>query len=194
MSLLNALTEQIGGQVLQGLAKNIGADEGVTGAAISAAIPMIVGALAKNASTDDGAASLSNALQKDHDGSILDNLGGFLSQSDNGPGGAILGHVFGQKRGGIESALSQITGLNSGQSGNLLENLAPVILGQLGRTQRSQGLNPADLAGLLAGESQQQSQGAGSPVMDILGKVLDQDGDGSMLDDIGGLLGGFLKR
>lgn len=192
MSLLNALTEQIGGQVLQGLAKNLGIDEGVAGVAVSAAIPMIVGALAKNTSSQDGAASLSNALQKDHDGSILDNLGGFLSQSDNGPGGAILGHVFGQKRGGIESALSQITGLDQGKSGNLLENLAPVIMGQLGKTQRSQGLNPADLAGLLAGESQQAKQ-SGSPMMDMLGKIMDQDGDGSMIDDIGGMLGKFLK-
>lgn len=192
MSLLNALTQQIGGQVLTGLAKNLGIDEGVAGVAVSAAIPMIVGALAKNSATEDGAASLSNALQKDHDGSILDNLGGFLSQSDNGPGGAILGHVFGQKRGGIESALGQMAGLEQGQAGNLLENLAPVIMGQLGKTQRSQGLNPADLAGLLAGETTQAKE-AGSPMMDMLGKIMDQDGDGSMIDDIGGMLGKFLK-
>lgn len=192
MSLLNALTQQIGGQVLTGLAKNLGIDEGVAGVAVSAAIPMIVGALAKNSASDEGAASLSNALQKDHDGSLLDNLGGFLSQSDNGPGGAILGHVFGNKRGGIESALGQMAGLDQGKAGSLLENLAPVIMGQLGKTQRTQGLNPADLAGLLAGETNQAKQ-SGSPMMDMLGKIMDQDGDGSMIDDIGGMLGKFLK-
>lgn len=192
MSLLETLTSQISGKALEGLASQLGADSGTTSSAISAALPMIVGALARNASSKDGAASLANALDKDHDGGIMDNLTDFLGSSDNGPGGAILGHVFGNKRTGVEAGLSQMTGLSTGQAGSLLENLAPIVMGQLGRQKKSSGLGIEDLAGLLAGESNTaRSQSGGA--MDLLSSLLDQDGDGSMLDDIGGMLGKFLK-
>ena len=52
-------------------------------------------------------------LAKDHDGTILDNLGGFLSNSDNGPGAGILKHVFGDKRSMVEAGLSQMSGLDA---------------------------------------------------------------------------------
>lgn len=192
MSLLESLTSQIAGSALEGLTRQLGADQGTTMSAISAALPMIVGAMAKNASSQDGAASLANALEKDHDGGILDNLTDFLGSSDNGPGGAILGHVFGNKRTGVEAGLSQMTGLNTGQAGNLLENLAPIVMGQLARQKKSNGLGIEDLAGLLAGETQQAKATSGG-AMDMLSSLLDQDGDGSMLDDIGGMLGKFMK-
>ena len=121
MSLLQTLTEQISGSALKGLAGQLGIDEGIAGSAISAALPMIVGAMAKNASTQEGAESLTNALAKDHDGSILDNLGGFLSSTDNGPGAGILKHVFGGKRGMVEQGVSQVSGLDAGKAGALLE-------------------------------------------------------------------------
>lgn len=192
MSLLESLTSQIAGSALEGLTKQLGADQGTTMSAITAALPMIVGAMAKNASSKDGAASLATALEKDHDGGILDNLTDFLGSSDNGAGGAILGHVFGNKRSGVEAGLSQMTGLNTGQAGSLLENLAPLVMGQLGRQKKSNGLGIEDLAGLLAGESKQARSTSGG-AMDLITSLLDQDGDGSMLDDIGGILGKFMK-
>ncbi len=192
MSLLETLASQISGPALEGLAGQLGADKNTTSSAISAALPMIIGAMARNTQSQDGAASLANALEKDHDGGILDNLSGFLGSSDNGPGGAILGHVFGNKRPGVEAGLGKMTGLNSNQAGSLLENLAPIVMGQLGRQKRQRGLGVEDLAGLLAGEKNQaQSQAGGA--MDMLTALLDQDGDGSMLDDIGGMLGKFLR-
>lgn len=192
MSLLETLTSQIAGSALEGLSKQLGADQNTTMSAVTAALPMIVGAMAKNTSSEDGAASLANALEKDHDGGILDNLTDFLGSSDNGAGGAILGHVFGNKRSGVEAGLSQMTGLNTGQAGSLLENLAPLVMGQLGRQKKSGGLGVNDLAGLLAGESQAAKASSGG-AMDLITSLLDQDGDGSMLDDIGGILGKFMK-
>ena len=58
MSLLQTLTEQISGSALSGLAGQLGADEGTTQSAIAAALPMIIGAMAKNASSDQGATAL----------------------------------------------------------------------------------------------------------------------------------------
>ena len=196
MSLIEQLTQQISGQALSGLSQQIGADEGMTSAAISAALPMLVSAMAKNASTDQGAASLHNALANDHDGSILDNLGGFLASTDNGPGAGILKHVLGSKQGGVEQGISQMSGMDAGKVASLLQNLAPLVMGYLGKQQKSQGLDIGGLTSILFNERGGISQrgGTGSAAMDMLGGLLDQDGDGSFLDDVGGMLGGFLKK
>ncbi|MEZ4685230.1 MAG: DUF937 domain-containing protein [Bacteroidia bacterium] len=81
--------------------------------------------------------SAHNALDNDCDGSILDMAGAFLSNSDNGPGAGILRHLFGEKRGGIESAISSMAGINLNQAGGLLENLACFVMGA-GWQQKSQ--------------------------------------------------------
>ena len=191
MSITDLLLQQISGQALNGLSKQLGMSDSQAGSAIAAALPMIVGALAKNASNNDGAASLANALTKDHDGGILDNLTDFLGSTDNGAGPGILKHVLGGNRGLVEAALGQMAGINQNQAGGLLENLAPLVMGALGKQQRASGLDAGGIADLLMGESTQHKQRA-SGAMDMLGKILDADGDGSMLDDVGGLLGGLL--
>ncbi len=195
MSLLESLTSQISGNALEGLSKQLGLDPNTTSTAISAALPMIVSALARNASTKEGASSLANALDKDHDGGILEDLSGFLGSPDNGPGPAILGHIFGNKRPGMEAGLSQVAGVQPNQMSGILENLAPLVMGYLGRQKRQQGMGIEDLSSLLTGERQQaQTQVQSNGTMDMLTRMLDQDGDGSIIDDIGGMLGRFLRK
>ncbi|HRF38840.1 MAG TPA: DUF937 domain-containing protein, partial [Saprospiraceae bacterium] len=66
----------------------------------------LVSALARNASTEQGAAALSNALDRDHDGSILSNLAGLLggqapAQDNRALNGAgILNHILGDRQSG----------------------------------------------------------------------------------------------
>lgn len=187
------LTQTLAGDNLSALSKQLGMNEQQASSAISAALPMIMGALSRNTQSTGGAAGLFNALNNDHDGGILDNVGGFLSSTDNGAGAGILRHLFGGKREGIEAGISSMAGIEQQQAGGLLENLAPLVMGMLGKQQRSEGLDIAGLASLLGGESQQASS-ASSTAMSLLGNILDQDGDGSMIDDIGGMLGGLLGR
>lgn len=193
MSLLDALTQQIGGQNLSALAGQLGMDESQTSSAISAALPMMIQAMNRNTNSQDGAASFANALDKDHDGSILNDLGGFFASPNNGSGPGILKHLFGDKRGQVEHGISSIAGIDQQKAGGLLENLAPVLMGFLGQQKRQQGLDMVGIASLLGGFSGQAQQQGGnsSAAMSLLNNILDKDGDGSMLDDIGGMLGGL---
>ncbi len=193
MSLLESLTQQLGGENLSALSKQLGLNENQTSSAISAALPMMIQAMNRNTSSEEGAASLAGALERDHDGGILDNLGGFFSQQDNGAGPGILNHLFGGKRNMVEQGVSQMSGINSQQAGGLLENLAPVLMGFLGQQKRQQGLDIGGIASLIGGFTGQASQSGGnsSAAMSLLNGILDKDGDGSMLDDIGGMLGGL---
>src|SRR6476661_9151899 len=92
MSLLDMLQQQLGGDAVKQISGQLGADHGTTQTAIAAALPMIVGALARNTQDPAQAGALSNALSKDHDGSILDDVTGYLSRGGNtADGNAILG-------------------------------------------------------------------------------------------------------
>lgn len=194
-SILDLLGSELGQSTIQQVIGNqLGTDSETTQKAIGAALPILMGALGRNAATPEGAKALSNALSRDHDGSILTNLTGALgSQNVMDDGQAILGHVLGGKRDTIESALGSATGMDSGQVGQLMAMLAPVVLGQLGKTQRESGLDAGALAGLLGGERKAAESQLGG-----FASLLDMDGDGSIVDDVvnigskvlGGLFGG----
>ena len=66
--------------------------------------------------------------------------------------------------------------------------LAPLVMGALGKAQREKGLDTGGLAGMLGGE-QQRAADAAPGVMGMLTSFLDRDHDGSVMDDIGGMLG-----
>ena len=188
MDLTELLVQQLSGDGLSNISRQIGADEGMTSQAASAAIPLLVSALARNSAQPEGAESLFKALQRDHDGSILDDLPGFLGNPQAANGAGILGHVLGDRRGPVENGLAQSTGLDAGSAGQLLEILAPVVMGALGRTEREQGLDANGLSRFL-GSQQQSVQSASPDVMGLLGNLLDADKDGSALDDIGRIAG-----
>ena len=191
-SILDMLKGQLGGQALEMIGSQIGADRSQVEKAMPAALGSLMTGLARNARSAEGAGALATALSKDHDGTILDNLSGVISAPEQGPGAGILGHVFGSKRGAVESALGQSTGLDAGSMGKLLTMLAPLVMGALGKKQRQGGLNPSDLGGLLRQE--QETAARQAPDLGMLGGLLDRDGDGDIKDDVAEIGGSLLKN
>ena len=193
-SLIEMLTQQLTNDQRVGRVSNqLGSDQAATRNAVGAALPILMGALARNSAEKNGAAALDRALDK-HDGGILDNLDGFLDAPDTNDGEGILRHVLGGKRGTVEAGVSKASGLDPSIVGKLLPMLAPVVLGALGRQKREANLNADGLASMLGAERQQMEQA--NPAMGMLQGLLDQDGDGSIADDIlgkvgKGLLGGL---
>ncbi len=209
MDLLGTLTQSLGGNTLGQLSRAVGADERTTQRAAMAALPLLLGAMNRNTNDPQGAASLASALDRDHDGGLLDHLGGFLGGLGGGtaPAGAaaaipglspragngagILGHIFGDRLGGVERGVGKATGLDSGQTTRLLMALAPMVMAALGRKKRAEGLDAGGLSDLLGRESTRARQAAPDDLLGSLGSLLDRDGDGSPINDVlGGLLGG----
>jgi hypothetical protein len=189
--ITDMLMQQLSGNAVSQISQKLGVDQGTASQAIAMAAPLLMAALARNASNPQGAQELHQALNKDHDGGILDNVAGFLGgnpQAANGAG--ILGHVLGDQRGAVQNGLAQQTGLDANASGQLLEMLAPMVMGALGKTQQQQGLDANGLSALLG--SQQQAAQASSPdMMGMLGGLLDMNKDGNPIDDIGRIAGKF---
>ena len=192
-ALTEMLTRQLAGGALSQISGKIGADQGTTGKAVAIAIPLLISALARNSSTPSGAQALNQAVAKDHDGSILDNLSGFISNSESANGSGILGHVFGESRGNVETGLAQTTGLEPSAAGRLLETVAPLVMGALGKTQQQQGLDADGLSAFL-GSQQQQAQSSSPDVMGMLSSFLDSNKDGSVMDDLSQMAGKLFGR
>jgi hypothetical protein len=151
-------------------------------------MPLLISALANNASKPDGAQELQQALVNDHDGSILNDTAGFLSNPQAANGAGILGHILGGQQPVVTQGLAQGTGLNSGQVGQLLQIAAPLLMGALGQQQQQQGFDTNGLSAFLGGQ-QQLAQQSNPDMMSMLNSLLDMDRDGSALDDILGMVG-----
>ena len=191
-SLMNAILGQFDADSLNQISSQLGANPQTTGNVIAAAAPLLLSALSRNASSPDGRESLYNAVSNDHDGGILDNLMGFLGGgAQQGDGEGILGHVFGGAQNGVTNALSKATGMDASNVGRLLVMLAPIVMGFLGRTRQQQGLGPSSLAGLLGGETEYAQQ-AQPGLMSTFSRFLDQNGNGSAVDELSSILGGLL--
>lgn len=199
-NILDLVQSQLSGDVLEQLAKQIGGGTAETQTAIQSAIPAMLQAMTKNSASEEGAASLANALEKDHDGSILNDLMGFVTQgNDTNGGSSILSHLFGQKKPVVETAISQNSGLDSNATSNLMTQLAPIVMGFLGQEKKSGGFDMSSIASLvmsqLSGAKEQQK--GGNSALDMITSLLDKEGDGisDNLMDIGkGLIGNFFGK
>lgn len=214
VDLLTTLASGLGGSTLDDLSRQIDAPKDKTQSALAAALPMLLGGLAKNTATPEGASSLATAVEKDHDGSVLDQVsdlfgggggggglgalaglaGGLLGGDRAAPatkaldGGAILGHILGNKRPAVEEGVAKASGLDLAQVGKLLALVAPIIMGAIGKLKAAKGLDASGLAGMVQSAAggleptQPGNEGAG-----LLGSLLDKDDDGQIADDIAAL-------
>jgi hypothetical protein len=197
MDLTKVLLESLGNGGLSQIASSVGMDENKTSSAMGALVPVLLGAMSNNAKSG-GAEGLLGALDSDHDGSILDDIGGFLggnnsSRAANGSG--ILKHILGDKTETVSSGLAGKLGVDAGAIGKLLPILAPMIMGYLGKQKRSAGNSGfssdgiGDLLGQLAGGSKQEDDGLDiGDIFDMVGGLAGGNSGG------GGLLGGLLKN
>ncbi len=206
--ILDLLNSDLGKQIISGVSGQTGQSQDKTAGVLSMALPVLMGAMKRNASTPEGASGLMGALSGKHSGGILDNLGGFfgggVDKSDMDDGQGILGHLLGGKQDNVQNAIGQKTGMDSGSVAQILKIAAPILMGFIGKQSQSTGSDSSGignlLGGLLGGQQKEQS---------LIESLIDGDGDGSILDDlagmalgsgnkssggIGGLLGGLFGK
>ncbi len=197
MDLMGAIMDRMDDKSMDKISQSLGMDSAQAQSAVTAALPMLLAGLQRNTRAG-GATNLANALDRDHDGSILDDIGGMLASGGSSEGGKILGHIFGNRQNNVEKGVSQVAGIDPAKAAQLMSMLAPLIMGALGKVKRDQGLGADDLGGLLEREEEivrkRQPDATG-----LAGVLLDADGDGDVdLSDIvsrgGSLLGGLFKR
>lgn len=157
--------------------------------AVEGGFTTLLNAIANNVATPAGAAGFAGALDRDHDGSIIDDIAGFLGgtrQPENTSmlnGSGILKHLLGGSQSQVVEMLGKATGLHKSQAGQLLMSLAPVVMGMLGRQKKVNNLNEGSLADLITRGTQNFNRQSPTNTS-LITKMLDKDGDGSAMDEI----------
>lgn len=206
--ILDLLNGPMGQQIINGVSKQTNQSADKTSNLLSMALPVLMGAMNKNAQTPEGAQGLMGALSKHAGGGLLENLGGFfdggVDDSVQQEGQGILGHLLGGKQPAVENALSQQSGVDVGSVSNILKVAAPLLMNMVGKQSKDAGVSDTNGLSSLLGNLTGGSNNTGS--QSILTSLLDADGDGSIIDDvagmamgqkkggIGGLLGGLFGK
>ncbi|MGJ8593585.1 MAG: DUF937 domain-containing protein [Aquaticitalea sp.] len=196
--ILDLLNSPMGKSIVSGVAGQTNQPESKTQDVLMMAMPVLMQAMRRNASTPQGADGLLGALKGgNHSGTILDNLGGLFSGGVDSnvmeDGSKILGHVLGNKQSNVQNALSQKSGMDSDTIAQILKVAAPILMGVLGSQAKQQNVSDKSglegmLGGLLKGNDPKNEQS-------FLESILDADGDGSIIDDVAGMvLGGDKKK
>ena len=211
-TLLDLLGSNLGNDLVQGTSQQLGMDKQNAAKAVAAAMPLILGAMKNNASSDEGANSLLGALSnpKHSSGRVMDSLGSILggSQIDNDvmdDGDKILGHLFGGNKREAADVVGKSSGIDIGQAMNILKIAAPFIMSYLARQKQQRNVSNAgglgDLLGGLLGNQGGSALNAASllqtfanndsTIDDIAGMVLGGGSGKSSSGGIGDLLGGI---
>ncbi len=176
MDLNNILGALTGNDAVGAIAENLKLDSKQVSSVINNALPSLLGAMQKNASTAGGAEALAQALG-DHAvnaGNILNNL----KAADLTDGSKILSHIFGGNLGNVLGNISKQTGVSTNSVSSILAAIAPSLLALLGKGQQGSGVNAAGLAGMLgmilggvSGGSQSNNSGGLGSILGGLGKI-----------------------
>jgi len=166
------------------IAEQLGVSEGQAEAAVQQVLPGLVGGLAVNASSSEGASTLETVLSH-HAGKDTSSKAK-LKDIDTEDGEKIVGHILGDKEGSVEK-LAAASGLGD-QAGDLIKKVlpivAPIVLAWLANQFLGQKSEPKETA-------QESSSGGG--IGDLLGGLLGGgSSSGGAGDVLGGLLGGLL--
>ncbi|SKC08986.1 hypothetical protein SAMN05660477_02929 [Soonwooa buanensis] len=196
MSLLDLLTGNSSNQVAEQAENKFGISKNQIIALLAVAAPLVISYLRNKSKDANEAEALNNALDKDHDGSILNDPSQALNRQAEG--NSILDHIFGGNKSAVENQLSADTGISMDKIGPVLAMLAPVIMGYIGQQKQQNNVGAGglgDLLGGILGGAQNQAQAQQSnPLNDILGSVLgggQSQSSGNPLNDIlGSVLGG----
>ena len=173
MDLANILGSLAGNDTVNEISKKFNIDTNKVSSVITSALPTLIGAMQKNASTESGAAALAKALG-DHAGnanSMISNL----KNVDLTDGSKILGKILGGNASSIFDKIGKQTGTTSGQVSNILSSIAPALMNMLGKLKGNNNTGNDGLGALLGsvlggGSSSNAGGGLGS-ILGGLGKI-----------------------
>ena len=177
----------------------VGSNDGKTQLAAQGILTTLMSGMAKNAATPEGASSLLSALDRDHDGSVLDDVMGLVTganQSKATNGSGIIKHVLGNQSDNVFGNIAKASGLDISNVAGMATKLAPLLMGVLGKQRRNNALDANNIGDFLKNSAQEHQQKV--PGVDIFSRLLDQDGDGQIMDDIANIgmkmFSNFLKK
>lgn len=183
MNILETLLASARGGALGRAAETRGLGEHDVQSLVAQLVPALTAQMKSNASEDDGR-GLASALGRGNHARYLDDGSTLASPEAVDDGNGILGHILGSKDVSrrVASEAGSQTGLSADVMKRMLPLVATLVMGAMSRQTAAGGNVSAAAAG------------PGGGLLDMLGGMLDSNKDGSLLDDVTGMLGRAFKR
>ena len=169
--------------IVQSIAEKEGISIDDAGSIIDQLAPILMGATKENLRSDKDSSAILKQISDSQFHEMYNNPKEAVRRDDlSDMGNIILGQITGSRENSRKVAMhvEQKTGMNLDVIKNILPMIAPFIIGALGKmaapTINNQNQN----------QNTQVSHGGG--LEDILIGMMDQDHDGSVIDDIGGMI------
>ena len=195
MDIQQLLGGALGQQATQLISNQLGIDANQAQNAVNLALPTILSALNRNASTQGGADALTNAIANNHSGGGLNDLSALAQTALGGDGASILQHIFGGAEQNVSNVVSQNAGISGVQSSQIMQILAPMVLNALGNQSQANagGINVGSITSILSNFVGNQTQQTPQH-RDIISKLIDRNGDGNVADDVVGMFQGYFNK
>lgn len=182
MDLLQTILNAQGGQPVNEIGRALGLERNQTVSAIEQLLPALTEGLAKNTAQPGGLEGLLGALAGGGHSKYIEDpslLGAAETALD---GNGILGHVLGSKD--VSRQVAARASAQTGISADILKKMLPMLasLAMGAMSQRTRARAPQ----MPTRPPGQASAGGG--LLDMLSPMLDRDRDGSVADDLLGML------
>jgi hypothetical protein len=174
MNLMDLLMNAGGNAAVGQLGARFGLDENQTTAALQHLLPALGGGLQRNAAAEGGIDALLGALSNGNHSRYIDNPELLTAEETTQDGNGILSHLLGSKD--VSRAVASQASAETGIGTDILKQMLPVVATMvMGSLSKQQSAQPEGLLGMLT-------------------PMLDSNRDGSIADDVIGLLGNFMRN
>ncbi len=193
-SLLKGVLSGLGEQGIKKISQSVGVDPQIAEKVVKQTSSVLGAKMADNAKTKEGRDSLDKAL-REHNGSVFERLDDVVNPKVDTKGDKILKNVLGEKAEDFVVSVARDNGIDERLAQNLVGMITPLVLGKLGEEKKQSGLDADGVSELLHKEKENLLKGGGdSSLLSLASQFLDQDKDGSVVDDLLGMAQGFFKK
>ncbi len=176
-NLLALAQEAMGGDFSKLAAQFVGESPAAIQSALGSLLPAVIGGVAQKGATPEGASSLLSLINSSNlDTNMLGNIAGIFGSGGAGVNSlmklgtsSLVPALFGDKAGGLVSALSSASGIKGSSATNLLATVVPIVLMFLKKFIGQNNLNAGSLATLFKGQGQFLSSSLDSRLTSALG-------------------------
>lgn len=189
--LINNLLSSLGGnQTTEKIGSSLNIDPNIIQQAIPIIAPLILGGLKKQSENNGGQERVDHILNKYGDPGVLNNIDGHINDSLNKDNfDSNLGGLLGNSGSQITDVLTKNFNLDSGTAAKIIPMVAPLILGYLTKSRDSHPEGSTGFASFL------DQNGDGSVVDDVVGffsnkQPSNEGSGGGLMEMLAGLLGG----
>ena len=157
INLLDSARSLLTPDVVSRVSSLIGESPAKTQQALGAAIPSLAGVICNEASTPGGAARVHNLITNTQlPGDLLSNAGSVLgggaaTEGLMRTGSGIVSSLLGERAGGVANLLASTSGIQFSSASSLLNIVAPLLVGVIGRHVTSAGIGASGISSLMSG-------------------------------------------